>query len=195
MISFFLMQTENSFECIECHQTFSSRTKLFKHLEVHGVAGKERTEKFVILVGYKVDSLLNVHESDVWVKDALLEHNWSSGSDDICGLIAKAIRKADSSVGDGSVSETKCSFKGWSRASSCAQRASYILGQEEGCHVSCEVFCMTHLKLLGRDAGDWIDSVNSFLPSTIRVLSRQNLPTAAGEFHVLTLYLYSVSHK
>ena len=68
-------------------------------------------------------------------------------------------------------------------SSSCAARASWILGQESSCHASSETICLTLKKLLGRDTNDWINAINQKLVthegSKLRVLARQPIPTNA----------------
>ena len=68
-------------------------------------------------------------------------------------------------------------------SSSCAARASWILGQESSCHASSETICLTLKKLLGRDTNDWINAINEKLAgytgAKLRVLARQSIPTNA----------------
>ena len=71
-------------------------------------------------------------------------------------------------------------LKGMTGSSSCAARASWILGQESSCHASCETICLTAKKLLGREVNDWIQAVNSKLEahaeSKLRIIARQSIP-------------------
>jgi hypothetical protein len=108
----------------------------------HGVLGSSSvpTEKAVLLVGWlrpsRDDILWNSddNEDDEWMKEGLLSANWVQveAEDFVNAALLAAIVRVDESVGDAA-----SSLRGLSRSSSCAQRASYALGQELSCNAVC----------------------------------------------------------
>lgn len=188
--------------CSECHHVFASKTKLFKHLEeVHNILGSsaDKGEKVVLLVGWMSSDvrLADDDDADVWKKDGTLNADWvnTDAEDKTLELLTTAIASVDDCA------LVKDAIRGLSRSSSCAQRASYSLGQESSCNASCETFTVQIKKLLGRPVGEWLAAINSFLPKNIRVLGRQALPAAAHDFHAEMLcsqrlyeYMLPLSH-
>lgn len=114
-------------------------------------------EKAVILVGWIRRETQQTSSSegdpDEWMKDGLLSANWVQleAEDFVNAALLAAITSEDESTGD-----YASSLRGLSRSSSCAQRASYALGQELSCNAACETFALQLKKLLGRDVHDWI---------------------------------------
>lgn len=137
--------------CSECSEVFASKTKLFKHLEVvHSVLGTSSVpfEKALLLVGWMNAAEGNEEDdADVWKKDGTLNADWTSAETDdkVLELLISAIATVDESIPSRAI-------KSMSRSTSCAQRASYSLGQEVTCNASCETFAVQVKKLLGKNS-------------------------------------------
>jgi hypothetical protein len=117
--------------CSICSQVFSSRTKLFKHLECHGIIGSNPYEKIVLLIGWlAIDSqpLVSDYEDEKYIKDGTLKALWTSSSCSIEASLSAAIEAVDSeTVNNGcnidtqSNTETSEYLRNLTRSSSCAQ--------------------------------------------------------------------------
>ncbi len=107
----------SSVVCNICNQEFSSKTKLFKHLEIHGFIGdsSKESEKSVLLIGW----LSSESDSNDWIKEGNLSHMWTI-ENSVIEYISLAIQKVDNMVSVGE-SNKEYPLKGVSRASGCFQ--------------------------------------------------------------------------
>lgn len=165
--------------CAHCDEKFTSKNKLFEHLSSHGVERESirsiRPGKIVLLVGWL--SQIKEDDKNEWEMDGYLSHSWTEISDRIEDALFYAIDEVD-----GNVDKTSTS-RGLSRASSCAQRASHLLQAEKTSHAVADVFCFQIPGKSKPKDTEWLDAVNSKLPSDIRVLEVYNLPSSFTDFH------------
>ncbi len=173
--------------CEVCAEEFPSKTKLFKHLEQHGVmSNNSKPIKVVLLVGWLNDL---VEDSDTWIIDQIgatsytepvterIEHQlWSA---------VYALENNLASVADIPAEIVLERPKGFSRGTSCMQRSSFLLGTEPSCHGCCDTFCFQIQRWQGPGGDEgWVDKINSLLPPSIRVIYKTVLSTAgSSEFH------------
>eukprot|EP01041_Mallomonas_annulata_P008441 gene8441-17406_t len=161
--------------CTLCTETFDSKNQLFKHLITHGYISS-KLEKIVLLVGWKADNRNVVNN---WKKEYNTNHSWTEEADNVEYAIWSAIHAVENGnkYGDAIIERPK----GYSRGSSCAQRACFLLSKEESCHGICDVLCMPSKPCLDKES--WIESVNNILPQSVRVMDRITVPKGAGDFH------------
>lgn len=181
--------------CNFCGDSFTSKTKLFKHLEFHGFEGSTtKPLKVIILVGwlaeYRFDSVMCSSDDDEkWLGENVLSYN--SKSERTSAYVESYIFRATYAVQQGmkSLDEIPSSHiverpKGFSRGSSCQQRSSILQSLENSCHGLCDTFCFPQEKKYIVGESEWIAEMNSILPPTIRVLKRYLLsPAEAAEYH------------
>lgn len=117
--------------CVLCKQEFSSKTKLFKHLEVHGYEGPNtKPERVVLLVGWLADFC---EDSDEWNADlagTALEKDASL--DQVEGALYRAIYALENNLNSVAQIDPSVVFerpRGSSRASSVVQRSAILLGK------------------------------------------------------------------
>lgn len=174
--------------CDICSEQFTSKTKLFKHLETHGFEGNNsKPVKVVLLVGW-LSELQD--ENDGWVIDQ--NPSMCNFTDKQSETVEQALWRSIYAVENELSSLEEISDdvkierpKGFSRGTSCMQRSSLLLATEPTSHGCCDTFCFQVKRWLGKGGDiEWMDKVNSFLPAHIRVLHRIVLsPAGAGEFH------------
>lgn len=165
--------------CTLCGAELTSKTKLFKHLEEeHGLDnGNVKPEKVVVLFGWKS---LHLDDTEVWVK----ETNDIVIKDEATSSIETELSRAISTFEKASPEELENGrLKGFSRASSCSQRASHALGMENSNHACCDTICFQSTTRWRGQETIWLDGVNALLPAHLRVLSRVVLPSFVGELN------------
>jgi tRNA pseudouridine(38-40) synthase len=169
--------------CEECGESFNSKTKLFKHLQTHGVEGKSsKPVKIALLVGWLTDLS---DESDSWKIDQS-GISYTDNGEKMENTLWMAIYAVENQLD--SISDVPVDFKverpkGFSRGTSCVQRSLAFLGTEPSSHGCCDTFCFQVKRWLGTDE-EWTSKVNSFLPANIRVLHKIVLSAAgSSELH------------
>ena len=176
------MTSVNPVACEICKGTFPTRNSLFKHLKNHGFIDRDRIklEKSVLLVGWISEKRAT---DSAWLKDGNLSHKWSEEIDFIEKSIWQALCEYDKQNGFENGCDDRLSPKGYSRGSSCAQRASYLLGEEETCHGACDVLCFPANPTPDNE-DIFIDKINILLPPNVRVHARFPLSSkGASDFH------------
>lgn len=158
--------------CTFCKETFSSKTKLFKHLQVHGyVAPNAKPDRVILLVGWLADYC---PDKDEWTGDmgsTLVGRDLEV--DRVEAALYRAIYCVENSLASTADIPADIVFerqKGSSRASSVVQRSAQLLGVEPSCHGLCDTFCFNLRPYLAGTNEDWIDAVNTHLPESMRVL-------------------------
>ena len=162
--------------CEECGEEFTTKNKLFKHLQnAHEV---ERDSAFLKLpkVGLLVGWLSNnMKEENGWLDGGFLRRGYT---DEIENILWKAVDTVESiTEGFG-----ECP-KGFSRGNGTAQRSSHLLQPEATCHTVAELFCFCLKKLGPPKDMSWVDRINAELPEHVRVLQVYNMPSKQSEFH------------
>ena len=113
--------------CEICQEEFTSKTKLFKHLVIHGFEGSVKPIKIVFLVGWLSEIKV---DSEQWVSEITASNDLTSQK--VENLIFSAIYAVDNnldsieSIPHGTVIDHP---KRFSRGSSCLQRSSLLLGE------------------------------------------------------------------
>jgi tRNA U38,U39,U40 pseudouridine synthase TruA len=163
-------------QCALCNETFSSKNKLFKHLTVHGVTSKTSSSlKVSILVGWVAPEC---SDTDEHVKDGTLHSRWMDEMDPAEEALWKAVDHIEPAS---CVSQPGQRRKGFTRASSCESRASFVFGMERSCHAVCDVFCFSMCR--NPDIPSipaLLLELNAHLPPSVRALHMQELPKAVG---------------
>jgi hypothetical protein len=123
--------------CSLCDASFSSKTKLFKHLEQHGFEGPNtKPEKVVLLLGWLAEP---VPDCDLWQENFLMGRE--EQVDEAEKHLLRAIYALEQGLNVSQVSQIPPGVieraRGTSRASRALQRASPVLGLEESCHGQC----------------------------------------------------------
>jgi len=172
--------------CVICKEEFTSKTKLFKHLEIHGYEGPNtKPERVVVLVGWLAEYC---KDCDEWTTDMA---NTSAGKEFILDKVESAVYGALYALENNieSVAEIPTSIqierpKGSSRASSVVQRSAVLLGVEASCHGLCDTFCLNAKRYAGGDQ-EWTEKMNALLPTSVRLLQRYTLSAEMlpNEFH------------
>ena len=168
--------TINTIVCEICEAAFPSKTKLFKHLELHGFEGNSTKQpKVVLLVGWLSDYLQNTDETDAWIGE-----NGDFGSDSrvkfVEDILLSAIYALENGFND--LKDLPASLiidrpKGFSRGSSNHQRSFFSPNFETSCHAWCETFCFQSKRWIGNGGDDeWVEKVNSLLPPSVCILKR-----------------------
>lgn len=176
--------------CDTCGEQFASKTKLFKHLSIHGVESKDaKPVKAVLLVGW----LSKVFEcTEVWLNEQAQQtcHTVDETSAEVESAMFRALFTWEnklSSVQDIAANTTIDRPKGFSRGSSCLQRTAQIFGTESTCHSQADTFAFQMKPLIGITVDDWVAKMNSFLPDTMRIHYAYILtPGAGSSFHAET---------
>ena len=117
--------------CVLCNETFTSKTRLFKHLEVHGYEGPNtKPERVVLLVGWLADYC---KDTDEWNADLA---GTSVGKevtiDQVENALYRAIYALENNLNCVADIDPTIVFerpKGSSRASSVVQRSALLLGK------------------------------------------------------------------
>jgi len=178
--------------CELCLDTFSSKTKMFKHLSaVHGyVPPNCKPDKVILLVGWVSDLLI---DSNSWISDGgTITATGGAMQDQIpVDKVEDALFRAIYCLENG-LDSTSCippdvlisRPRGTSRASSVVQRSSILLSVEPSAHGLCDTFFMS-VKRLPFDDNEWIRRINALLPYCVKVLYRYALgvPSSSNEFH------------
>ena len=168
---------QNEIFCSICNLPFASKNKLFKHLALHGYVG-QKLEKIALIIGWKSNV---ISDSRQWKKECNTNHSWVEGDDRVENALWTALKVTDGVDSLADESNVSGKPKGFSRGSSCAQRASYLLSREESCHGVCDVICIPVRPCADRE--HWLGAINSALPDDVRVLSRISLPRNGVDFH------------
>lgn len=177
------MEENKPFVCSFCNENFVSKTKLFKHLAIHGVEiNGYKPAKIVLLVGW----LSQVFEdNDVWINELPEEATkLDKTSWEVESSIFKALYALENNLQttDGiTITERP---KGYSRGSGYQQRTSNLFATEPTCHGQCDTFCLQIKPIAQNSVETWRTKMNSFLPETIRVLECYLLdPSISSTFH------------
>lgn len=175
--------------CEFCNEEFPSKTKLFRHLAVHGVESKSlKPSKVVLLIGWQAPT--SAADSNEYISDQ--EWNCLVG-DTTSNAVEQAVFRAVHIVENNLSSVEDIAGKpvdrpkGFSRGASCMQRTSALFGTEPTCHGLCDTYCF-HIRPLGaKSVDDWVSAVNSHLPSCVRILHGYELSSeAASSFQAET---------
>lgn len=116
--------------CVICKECFTSKTKLFKHLEVHGYEGPNtKPERVVLLIGWLSDYC---KDSDEWDADfSGTSINKDASLDKVENSLYRAIYALENNLGSVADIDPSVLFerpRGSSRASSVVQRSAMLLG-------------------------------------------------------------------
>lgn len=162
-------------QCDICQDTFSSKNKLYDHLEIsHGWEReiKKRNEKIVMIVGWLSDA----NDEHLYSKDGSLRA-LATPTDMI---VEKSLWEALSIIENTVFADNDKIF---TRGSGCAARATNLYGHEESCHGGCDTFtCFLKPSKIQRGS-DWILKMNEQLGENIHVIEVYSLPHAAHTFH------------
>jgi hypothetical protein len=189
---------------------FSSRTKLFSHLEsIHGVEYKGGSankrfgkRKAIVLIGWLAPA--DTIDNEVWLSDQLAPPDDSCKS--IQSVLFAAIYAMEHNVpisdiidAAGKVTlDQSLVCHGVTRSSSCRDRASSLQGQEDSCNSLAETISYTPIPpplaltsrgVLLSNTDEWVTRVNEVLDSIpfaykVQVLDKIILPEEAiGHFH------------
>lgn len=170
--------------CSLCNERYTSRSKLFKHLEdSHGyISSKGKSQRALILFGW-LSSVPVEEERDEWIKDSDINPTtppWTTPSD----LLEAELFSAIESVAAASPVRVTERPKGYSRSSTCSQRACHVVGMEPANHGLCDtILYQSKQRLAPADVETWLDKVNALLPQYMRVLDRLIMPGGAFEFN------------
>jgi tRNA pseudouridine(38-40) synthase len=180
--------TVNTIVCEICEAAFPSKTKLFKHLELHGFEGNgTKQPKIVLLVGWLSDYLQNTDENDLWIGE-----NGDFSSDSrvkfVEDILLSAIYALENGIHD--LKDLPASLiidrpKGFSRGSTNHQRSYFSPNFETSCHAWCDTFCFQSKRWIGNGGDDeWVEKVNSLLPPSVFILKRYVLTNCeSSEFN------------
>jgi len=174
----------SSITCELCSQAFTSKTKLFKHLEIdHGfMNAKRKPHKIFVLFGWLSTT---TKEEDKWIKDSDLNSlnvPWNATNNFIEHSLLEAIYCVDAGEGEEVLTLTERP-KGSSRSSVCSQRVCHVIGSEPSNHALCDVLSYQS-KYHVNDITSWITKVNRRLELTgIQVMDRITLPSTAFELN------------
>lgn len=155
--------------CELCSSAFISRSKLFDHLrDSHGLEGREKdNNKVILLVGWIAEGI---------VEDQLLdEESYEPNRTISLDFVEKCVFR---SIGEGDLERHP---RGYSRSSRSTQMASLSLGVERASHGCADVMALPLPRV--SNVSQWIDEVNSSLPSSVRILGRIDLPKKARSFN------------
>ena len=185
----FPTKMQASVTCEICGESFPSKTKLFKHLELHGFEGNNtKHPKIILLVGWLSDYMYGVDDNDTWEGDVIIVPN--SNQNRTSEFVEKSLFKSIFALENGisNISEVPEDVerpKSFSRGSSSQQRSSFLQALESSCHSLCDTFCFQSKRWLGEGGDDeWVALINKLLPSSVRVLKRYVLTNAeSSEFH------------
>ncbi|RYY87516.1 hypothetical protein EON63_03880, partial [archaeon] len=171
---------------------FSSKTKLFKHLIVHGYESNSlKPSKVVLLVGW-LSSV--VDDEDKWISD----QTWNSHlGDKTSSVVEQAVFKAVYVVENGLESIDQIPnggqeavldrLKGFSRGGSVLQRTSVLFSTEPTCHSLCDTFCFQTRPLGLKPIQTFVSELNKYLPDDIYIHHGYLLSNEAGSsFHAET---------
>jgi hypothetical protein len=115
--------------CSICNESFTSKTKLFKHLATHGYQGANtKPERAVLLIGWLADYL---PDNDKWIGESGLNVGAKEAVlDNVETSLYKALYALESdlaSVNDIAPDVLIERPKGSSRCSSISQRSAFLL--------------------------------------------------------------------
>mmetsp|Transcript_29847 Transcript_29847/g.59478 ORF Transcript_29847/g.59478 Transcript_29847/m.59478 type:complete len:128 (-) Transcript_29847:1288-1671(-) len=119
-----------SCECSICQEKFDSKTKLFKHLQVHGYTGPNaKPDRVILLVGWLADYS---PDCDEWTSDmGTISLGREFYLDKVETALYRAIYAFENELTSAAAIPADVEFerpKGSSRASSVVQRSSVLLG-------------------------------------------------------------------
>jgi tRNA pseudouridine(38-40) synthase len=171
--------------CSICHEVFSSKSKLFKHLEIHGYENPNVFAKVVLAIGWINDCCTT--DSEEWVVDTLDETDsynvmnlvgkrtiYDAMTTKIDRLLTAAILRIEGGLNQEASEESiQKGLKGYARGSYSSQKFSHIYGYEGNEHGLCDM--VSYLSLKSRyldDENEWLRKVNALLPQNIRIHKR-----------------------
>jgi len=180
---------DKSIICDICKLEFSSKTKLFRHLTIyHGYESEyhnsAKYQRVVLLFGW-ISSSINLNDNDIWERDALQCASGSVGLDFVEEQLFKAIYAAENKISLDEVPREVYNRhpKGYSRCSRSSQMSALDLGIEASNSGYGDIICMT-VKMIEEDfVNEWINTVNNFLPKTIKIFQRLTLPIGTNDFN------------
>lgn len=174
--------------CSFCNESFASKTKLFKHLELkHNYDNpNSKPDRIILLVGWLSDY---IEDNDSWVgndnDDTNAEgHKMNIEIDKVEDCLYRAIYCMENNLDSISLIPSDIIIerpKGSSRASSVVQRSSLLLATEHSCHSLCDTFLIPIKRFHISDI-EWLSRINEILPNTIRVLHKYILGAACTSF-------------
>eukprot|EP01031_Cornospumella_fuschlensis_P025957 gene25957-31347_t len=186
------MSSPSTHQCTFCQEVFASKTKLFKHLVVHGFESSSlKPSKVVLLVGWLSGE---VEDEDKWISD----QTWNSHTGDkTTNAVEQAVFKAvyvvennlDSidQIPDGGQDAVLDRLKGFSRGTSVLQRTSVLFSTEPTCHALCDTFCFQTRPLGLKGVDTFVAELNRHLPEHITIHHGYLLSNEAGSsFHAET---------
>ena len=184
--------------CTICREVFASKSKLFKHLEVHGYENPNVYVKVVLAIGWINDC--GVSDSEEWVVDTVDEIDaynimnlvgkrtiYDEMTTKIDSLVTAAVLAIEGGLNHlPALDNAQKALKGYARGSYSSQKFSHIYGYEGNEHGLCDIISYISLKsrYLDNDK-DWLHKINSLLPKNIHVHQRfliQN-DVAGHDFH------------
>jgi hypothetical protein len=117
--------------CSFCQESFSSKTKLFKHLQVHGyVAPNAKPDRVILLAGWLADYC---PDTDEWTGDmGSTSVSREMAVDKVEAALYRALYCVENSLASVADIPADAVFdrpKGSSRASSVVQRSALLLGK------------------------------------------------------------------
>lgn len=170
------MVEEKTGICEICGEQFSSRSKMFKHLQtVHGLESSSvKLPKIILIFGWISSTVVDC--SDEWSKETCFSS--TVPIDEVERQIFSCINMVETGV-------SNCERpKGYSRSSRPPQTSSFTLGLDKNSHSCCDIMSF-QAKPLIHPMNDslWVEKINSMLPESIRIFRRITLPSSSCEFH------------
>eukprot|EP01039_Chlorochromonas_danica_P001233 gene1233-1345_t len=176
------LATINCHRCELCQETFPSKTKLFKHLVVHGFESKSlKPTKVVLLIGW----LSNILEDN---NEFINDQTWNCViGDETSHFVEESLFRALyvvenklSSLNDIPEGKEVERPKGFSRGGGCLQRTSALLGTEPTCHSLCDTYCFL-IRPLGTTTMEiFVSNLNMHLPHSVRILHGYELSSESA---------------
>lgn len=177
--------------CDFCQEVFPSKTKLFKHLVVHGYESNFlKPTKVVLLVAWLAPP--PAHDSEEYISDqawnCLLGDSTSFAVEQALFRAVYVMENRLQSLADIPADITEMERpRGFSRGASCVQRTSALFGTEPTCHGLCDTYCLLVRPLGSSTMEDFVATVNSMLPDHISVLHGYELSSeSASSFQAET---------
>lgn len=172
--------------CTECGVVFLSKTRLFRHLIIHGVEPKDvKPDKLVCLVGWQSEV---IDDDDVWVNEQVFSSRTvDATSSRVEMLLFTALYLVEHPEVDPSTVDTSTIErpKSYSRGLSCQQRTSMNFANEATCSSLVDTVFMAVKPLGAETTLSWKNRMNKYLLPHKIIIHHVYLITgqAATDFH------------